>query len=508
MRDLKVIKAFIKADLRFIQTLLIKYKDKDDKKIDGKKIELIKLSDSLINILNKINYSGNDFYLKEVLPDKTIKIKTSSNAEVQPKTTEAPYPKTEVKNAGGPKYELDDDIQNFDNQIMTELYSTKIKVKGKELSDAKKFEHVMCNHSDEVYGTPLKDSDNFIKQMYDTKVKPTLTALSTELKSIKKLTPELTQAIRVKYNIPDTIIIPKNLTPPNDACSVSYCHDGVPVKPLPKVKVIAEFKYYDTIDFEYMVQKNIELKEDYKKELNAIDENHPLLKDSKAFDISFYQNRPYYGMPLTLNKLHKQNANDKFLKIKTSDSRFVMERKFKSRHVISKIEHGTYEPFFELNNLFTGVKYNKITDINKQIIPYLINKELKSHFSGESKTPVGYEFILTTKCKNSIVSYNYSTDEYISDPSKIFEVYQPSHKYDSRTNYSDKDFEAVLIPAERFFYETLELKEPVPKPKAPPKSSSKKSKKLEPTPEPEAPSKTKAPSKSKSRSKKEEHIVI
>jgi len=473
---IKVIKAFLRADLRFISTLLLKYKDKKD--IDDKKNELISLSDKFINILNKLNYSGNDTYIKEVLSDKTIRIKTSSNAVIQPRTTEAPYPKTEVYNAGV-NYDIDIPVQNFNNQILTDLYTTSIKVKGKELSYAKKFERVMCDHSVDVYGTPLKDSEAFIQQMYDSKIKPTLIKLSEELKKIKKLTPEDIQNIRTKYNIPDTITIPKKLTPPNDIKSASYCHDAVPVTPVPEVKVIAEFKFYDNIDFEYLIQKNIELKELYKEELREQNPNHPLLSDTKAFDISFYQNRPYYGIPLTLNKLNKQNPDNEFLKINTSDSRFVMANKFKARHVISRIIHGAYEPFFTLKNQFTKSEANYITDINKQIIPYLINKELKSHFSGESKKPKGYDFILTTKCKNSIVSYNYSDDEYISDPAHIFNVYQASHKYDSYTNYSDADFEAVLIPAERFYYEESQTQTPIPKPKAPntkePKTSKPKS---------------------------------
>jgi len=422
-------KAYIKADLRFIVAVSNKFPDMSQKY----KQKFIELAQKLIhkhNVLTRTESKGKLFLQDD---DGKIGIYEQQTEAPIGKTTEEPYKKISTKESN--KYidrERDEGVDEL-NTIIDEA------IDDGDHSKAINFEYALVQRAPELFGCSVENSKDFIKDMYDTKVKPVLDKLKLYIESGKD-----ESYIRSKLQIPDDVLIPKSskaLNIPESIMENSYCHDALSIEGQSK---IIEFKYYNNIDIEYLIKKNEELKAEYREEL--------LLKgitidDPIEFNKSFYKNKPYMGIPLTLNKLTKQRQS--YLKIKEGDTKFRMHSKLKARHAIGRIEHGVYEPSMTMNNInsfITDTKYNRRTDI----VGYFVNKELHKKFEGKE-----YEFLMTVKGKTTISTYNLSRDPYINDISKIFKVYQASHIYDSYTGYTDADFKAVLIPAEHFIHNKI-----------------------------------------------------
>lgn len=425
-------KAYIKANLRFIVEVSNKFPDMSPEY----KQKFIDLSQNLIhkhNVLTRGSTKGKLFL--RVDGDKIGIYEQQSNKPIG-KTTEEPYKKFSALESKK--------LTNREREAGVKKLNTQIEeVIKKGDSDAKKsikFEYALIDKAQKLYGCTLDNSKEFIKNLYDTKVKPDLLKLEGYIKQRKSDT-----YIRSKLHIPDDVVIPRTVSAldvPNSIMENSYCHDALSIEG--GQNKIIEFKYYNKIDIELLVKKNNELKELYRLELES---EGITISDPREFNISFYKNRPYYGIPLTLNKVTKQRRS--YLKIKESDTKFRMHSKLKARHAIGRIEHGTYEPSMTMNNLdsfITNTTYNRRSDI----VGYFVNKELHKKFEGKE-----YEFLMTVKGKETVSTYNLSKDPYITDISKIFKVYQASFIYDSYTGYTDADFKAVLIPAEHFIHNKI-----------------------------------------------------
>jgi len=422
-------KAFLKADLRFIVEVSNKFPDMSPKY----KQKFIDLAQTLIHKHNVLTRGGTKGKLFLQDDDGKIGIYEQQSEEPIGKTTEEPYKKFSVKESKSfTDRERDEGVEEFNTQIEEAISEG-------EGSKAINFEYALVDKAQELFDCTVENSKDFIKDMYDTKVKPVLHELKKFIEEGKD-----DKYIRGKLQIPDDVVIPKSvksLNIPDSIMENSYCHDALSIEG--EYKII-EFKYYNNIDIELLIKKNEELKDEYKKELQS---QGITISDTYEFNISFYKNKPYLGIPLTLNKLTKQRQS--YLKIKENDTKFRMQSKLKARHAIGRIEHGVYEPSMTMNNLnsfITNTSYNRRSDI----VGYFVNKELHKKFEGKE-----YEFLMTVKGKETVSTYNLSKDPYITDISKIFKVYQASHIYDSYTGYTDADFKAVLIPAEHFIHNKI-----------------------------------------------------
>jgi hypothetical protein len=173
------------------------------------------------------------------------------------------------------------------------------------------------------------------------------------------------------------------------------------------------------------------MKKKVKKQLEIIRAYRDILSNKDEFDKDFYRNKPYFGIPITMNKFQPiiiPNEEDYYgvtsleiLKIMKGNQGQLFIPEMINKKIVSIVQVGGL-----------GDEYNKL--MTKYIKEDMINNKQ-------------FEFTITVRTKNSIGVYNYTSDK-LADTDCILETYQPA--YAKGKTKSDKSLNAVLIPIERF----------------------------------------------------------
>jgi len=335
-------------------------------------------------------------------------------------------------------------------------------------SKATVFENVACKESEQLYGSKITNSKDFLHDIltkdiipklniiYDTLSKKVKDKLSNEDKIV--IATQLSTQVGVDGTYNDFMKIYKEMMTKErhadnkknkitkgytmDLMKEQYCHDAMSV--MGQNPLIVEFKDYSNFDLEYAIKSNFKMKVDLYKSLKSKNPNDPLLNNEDEFNKLFYKTMPYMGLPITLNKLNLQNKSADSIRInKDIDSPEVIKLKFKKQHVLKNIQQSKYRPVFTVNNLIADTKYMPRGE--NDILHKLTNKFLKDKFNNQE-----YRFDITVKGRNTTANYSFTDDKYIESMNEVFKYYQPSHIFDTHSGTVDKEYTAVLIPAEHF----------------------------------------------------------
>lgn len=382
------------------------------------------------------------------------------------------------------KTTLDEDISSFviDNATMrpqidsfNDSFLGKIDTRYKTLKDteheeskATVFEYVACKESEQLYGSKITNSKDFLHDIltkdiipklniiYDTLYKKVKDKLSNEVKI--NIATQISKQVGVDGTYNDFMKICKEMMTKEqhkdnkknkitkghtmDLMKEQYCHDAM--SDMSQNPLIVEFKDYGNFDLEYAIKSNFIMKIDLYKSLKSKNPNDPLLNNEEDFNKLFYKTMPYMGLPITLNKLNLQNKSADSIRInKGIDTPEVIKLKFKKQHVLKNIQQSKYRPVFTANNLIADTKYMPRGE--NDILHKLTNKFLKDKFNKQE-----YRFDITVKGRNTTANYSFTDDKYIESMDEVFKYYQPSHIFDTHSGTVDKEYTAVLIPAEHF----------------------------------------------------------
>ena len=384
------------------------------------------------------------------------------------------------------KTTLDEDISSFDidNAIMrpkidsfNKSFLGQIDTRYKTLKDteheeskATVFEYVACKESEQLYGSKITNSKDFLHDILTEGIIPKLNIIYDTLKIKVKnklkdsdevkigIATQLSKQVGVDGTYNDFMKICKEMMTKEqqkdnkknkitkgytmDLMKEQYCHDAMSDKS--HEPLIVEFKDYGNFDLEYAIKSNFKMKIDLYKSLKGKNPNDPLLNNEDEFNKLFYKTMPYMGLPITLNKLNLQNKSADSIRInKSIDTPEVIKLKFKKQHVLKNIQQSKYRPVFTANNLIADTKYMPRGE--NDILHKLTNKFLKDKFNKQE-----YRFDITVKGRNTTANYSFTDDIYIESMDEVFKYYQPSHIFDTHAGTVDKEYPAVLIPAEHF----------------------------------------------------------
>jgi len=384
------------------------------------------------------------------------------------------------------KTTLDEDISSFDIDNATmrpkiasfnKSFLGKIDKRYKRLKDteheeskATVFENVVCEESEQLYGSKITNSKDFLHDILTEGIIPKLNIIYNTL--YDKVKNKMKDSDEVKINIATQLskqvgvdgtyndfmkickeMITKEEQKDNkknkitkgytmDLMKEQYCHDAM--SDMSQNPLIVEFKDYGNFDLEYAIKSNFIMKIDLYKSLKSNNPNDPLLNNEEDFNKLFYKTMPYMGLPITLNKLNLQNKSADSIRInKGIDTPEVIKLKFKKQHVLKNIQQSKYRPVFTANNLIADTKYMPRGE--NDILHKLTNKFLKDKFNKQE-----YRFDITVKGRNTTANYSFTNDIYIESMDEVFKYYQPSHIFDTHSGTVDKEYTAVLIPAEHF----------------------------------------------------------
>ena len=277
----------------------------------------------------------------------------------------------------------------------------------------------------------MQVTDFLISDIYHSKVKPELQLIRDEQ-----------EASGVKKS--------KLIEVPENDLGAQFCQDNIDMKN----EIINEMKDYNNVNYKNMYNINIELKkiymnelkdeiknlfEDYKTETSSkklkklmkqIEEKKELLTNKDEFDKSFYKNKKYMGIPITINKWNKVVVPDDY---DYDDSPSTEEQ----INYIIKSQGQKFIPYTD-NRYIIG--YEQVGGSSKEY-----NEKMTDYINEDLIQDKRFQFMITVRFKNGIGVYNYTMDDLV-DNDFILGTYKTSYAHDTRA----LKYNSVLIPIEKY----------------------------------------------------------
>jgi len=180
----------------------------------------------------------------------------------------------------------------------------------------------------------------------------------------------------------------------------------------------------------------------YTTKLNRIKELSELLLDSDKFELSFYKNILYFGVPITMNKWNKIVVSNNPEDYKTSATSLENIKRIKQGHKV--------EPIMTNRKLVQLVHRGGSTKGMSKYNEYMTQELDKYLGVGKSGfTPLKFGVTGRFKGKGStqkiLTNYLYSDDKLVSKDNPLL-VYRGAERHDKRQH----KYDSVLVPANKW----------------------------------------------------------